>query len=78
MDNKETVLIRYGAMADSLATQLIKQKLKYAKERVAVFQKEIDAINQLRFGSNLLSESMVDKLFNKLHKKILSHLDKNN
>lgn len=70
--------VSYGVLSDSISKQLRAQKLKFDKEKVSVFQKEMDAINQLRFGSRLLTDGMADRLFAKLHKKILAHVAKAN
>jgi hypothetical protein len=79
MGNKKIqVGIRFGILSEKLSTQLKKQKLNFAPERIKVFEKEIDAIHQLRFGTCLLNESMTDRLFVKLNKAILKHLAQNN
>jgi hypothetical protein len=78
MDNNKTIEINFGAMADRLSKQLRVQGLKFDKEKVAVFQKEMDAITLLRFGSYLLTQSMVDKITPKLYKIIVAHVAKEN
>lgn len=70
--------IHFGALADPIAKQLESQGFSFAKERVEIFQKELDAITQLRFGSHLLSDSMVNSLYQKLHKTIVKHVAQNN
>lgn len=70
--------ISYGVLSESLCNQLDKQGLKYDKKKMEYFQKEIEAINTLRFGSGLLTDSMVDKILPKLHKKIMSSVAKSN
>lgn len=74
----QKIELRYGAMADHLAKQIKQQKFKFDKEKVDRFDKEKDAINLLRFGNCLLTESMADKLMNKLHNKVLAHIAKAN
>lgn len=70
----QTVGISYGIMADPLDKQLEKQGLKYDKKKIARFEAEREAVNILRLGSGLLTDSMVDKILPKLHKKIMEHV----
>lgn len=44
------------------------------KKKIDLFEAERGAINTLRFGSGLLTDSMIDKIFPKLHKKIVAHV----
>lgn len=74
----QTVGLSYGVMSDPLNKQLDKQGLKYDKKKISTFEAEREAINTLRFGSNLLTDSMVDKILPKLHKKIMAHVAKSN
>lgn len=78
MGNNKTIGIHFGALADPISKQLDDQGFKYAKERVDIFQMELDAITRLRFGSHLLTDSIADKLYQKLHKTIVNHVAKNN
>ena len=73
MENKN-VGLSYGIMSDPLDKQLDEQGLKYDKKVMKIFEAEREAINTLRFGSNLLTDSMVDKILPKLHKKIIEHV----
>jgi hypothetical protein len=73
MENKN-VGLSYGVLSDSLSKQLDKQGLKYDKKKIELFEREREAINTLRFGSNLLTDSIIDKILPKLHKKIISHV----
>lgn len=73
MENK-SVGVSYGILSDQLSEQLNKQGFKYDNKKIEQFQSEIDAINTLRFGSGLLTDSMVDKMLPKLHKKIVAHV----
>lgn len=66
--------IGFGVMSPPLAEQLTKQGFRFDAEKVKIWQQEIDAINRLRFGSNLLTDSMVDKMLPKLHKIIVKHI----
>ncbi len=75
--NKQ-VVIAYGVISNSLSKQLKNQGFKFNRGKINIFQREINAINQLRFGSCLLTGSMVDKLFQKLHNKIVAHLEEEN
>jgi hypothetical protein len=66
--------LSFGALAEPISKQLKDQGFGYDEKKVAVFEKEIDAINQLRFGSHLLSDGMVDKIIPKLYRKIVQHV----
>ena len=70
--------IHFGAIADPIATQLENQGFKFAKEKVQIFQKELDSITRLRFGSHILTDSMADKCYGKLMKAITKHVNLNN
>lgn len=70
--------LAFGVLSDPISKQLTKQKFKFDPKKVKVFEKEADAVNQLRFGSNLLTDSMVDKIIPKLYKKIVQHVAKEN
>lgn len=66
--------LSYGVLSDPLDKQLDMQALRYDKNKIKQFEAEREAINTLRFGSCLLTDSMVDKILTKLHKKIISHV----
>ena len=72
----QIVGISYGVLSEPLSEQLSKQNLKYNEKKVAYFQKELNSINTLRFGTKLLTDSMVDKILPKLHKAIVAHVAK--
>ena len=76
MDNKE-VGISYGCLSDSIEKQLDKQNLKYNKGDAEFFTTCKDAVNDLRMA-DLLTDSMTDKVTLKLHKRIISHVAKQN
>lgn len=63
---------------ESISKQLDKQGFKYNKKKIQQFEKEREAINTLRFGSGIISDKMVEKIIPKLHKKIVSHVAKEN
>jgi hypothetical protein len=65
--------ISFGALCDPIATQLRKAKYKYCKEDVMRFEKMRDAIHWLSF-SGIITDSMKDKCWQKLFKKIESHV----
>ena len=69
-----SISLAYGVMSDPINVQLDNSKYKYNAKKIAVFEKEREAINRLRFGSGLLTDSMVDKILPKLHKKIVAHV----
>ncbi len=77
MENKN-IGIGFGILAEPLAKQLKKQGFKFNVEKIKYFEREREAINTLRFGSNLLTDSMVDKIIPKLYKKIIAHVAKEN
>lgn len=77
MENK-SIGLSYGVLSDPLSNQLDKQGFKYDKKKMDQFEKELEAVNTLRFGSGLLTDSMVDKIIPKLHKKIIAHVAKAN
>jgi hypothetical protein len=68
----------FGCLSEPIGEQLKAQGFKFDAKKVAVFEKEVDAVNQLRFGSNLLTDSMIDKIIPKLYKKIAQHVAKEN
>lgn len=70
--------LSFGVMSPKISVQLKEQKFYFNKEKIIIFEKEIDAINTLRFGGNLLTDSMVDKIIPKLYKKIVQHVAKEN
>jgi len=58
----QTIGLSYGVLSDPLDKQLDKQGLKYDKKKIEQFEAEREAVNTLRFGSGLLTDSMVDKI----------------
>lgn len=78
MADNSNIGLSYGIMSDKLSKQIKDQGFDFDKSKIEIFQKEVDAINCLRFGSNLLTDSMVDKIIPKLHKKIVSHIASKN
>jgi len=69
--------IGYGILCDPIGKQISKQGYKYNKEKVSYFEKSRNAINHLRF-SDLLNDSMADKILVKLHNKVVAHVAKEN
>lgn len=76
-ENK-SVNIHFGALADSIAVQLRKQKWKFDSEKVRIFQKELDCVIFLRFHDTLLTDSMADHCYQKLHNAIVKHVAQHN
>lgn len=66
--------ISFGALSPKLSAQLRQQNFKFDKEKIKIYEMEIDALTRLRFGSGLLTDSMFDKLIKKLYNKIVSHV----
>lgn len=77
MGNK-TIGIGFGVLSDSISKQLKNQGFDYDKKVVEVFESEMDAINTLRFGNSLLTDSDTDRITKKLYKKIVSHVCRKN
>jgi hypothetical protein len=69
--------IHFGALSDSISKQLEKQGLKFNAKEVDQFQNDLDAIQRLRFRS-ILTDTTSSKCFEKLYKKILTHITKTN
>lgn len=78
MSENKKIGLSFGCLSEPISKQLKIQGFKFNEKNVTVFEKEVDAINQLRFGSNLLTDSMVDKIIPKLYKKIVAHVAKEN
>ncbi len=76
-ENKK-IGLSFGVLSPSLRKQLKEQGFKYDSEIIRNFEQELDAVNRLRFGSGLLTDSMVDKIIPKLYKKIITHVAKKN
>jgi hypothetical protein len=70
--------LSYGVLSDTLSKQLDNQGFKYDAKKIKEFETELEAIHTLRFGSGLLTDSMVDKIIAKLHKKIVAHVARKN
>ncbi len=64
-------------MAEPLATQLQKQTFKFDKKKMDAFEKLKHAILTLLI-SGILPQSAADKCFEKLMKKISTHLNQEN
>lgn len=77
LNDNVTVGIRYGIMSGSIKEQIDAQGHKYDEKQIANLERQKEAIHVLSFGG-LLTDSMRDKLFQKLHKKLMSHLAKMN
>lgn len=70
----QSIRLSYGVLSAKISTQLKNQGFKFDVKKIKKFEREVDAINTLRFNSSLLTDSIADKLFEKLHKKIVSHV----
>ena len=75
---KRQIGLSFGILSDSISKQLTAQKFIFDKKIIKNFEDEVDAINTLRFGSGLLTDSMIDKIISKLYKKIVQHVAKKN
>lgn len=69
--------IRFGALADPLLDQIKSQGLKYNKATVERLQTCMDSLMHLRFN-DLVTDSMHEKIMQKLYKKIVSHIKQQN
>lgn len=70
---KINVGLSYGIISDPLKVQLKKQGVAFDVKKIEQFEEMKDAINTLRWN-DLLSDSVVDKVIGKLHKKIMNHV----
>lgn len=77
MESKQ-VTIGYGVLCEPIAKQLKKQGFKYNHDTIKRYEKELQALNMLRFGSGILTDSMFDKILTRLHKKIIAHVKHTN
>lgn len=77
MEKKE-IGFCYGPLCDPLDKQCEKAGWKFAKERIAQFEKERQAMLTLRFGNRILTDSIYDKLLASLHRKLVSYIAKAN
>ncbi len=77
METKQ-IGLGFGVLSPTISEQLKKQGFKFDKEKIKHFQEEANAINTLRFGSGLLTDSMVNKIVPKLYKKVVAHVAKQN
>lgn len=75
---KKEIGLSFGALSPAISKQLDEQKFKYGKKKIEQFEREIDAIQTLRFGSGLLTDGMYDKIIKKLYGKIVSHVAQQN
>ena len=70
--------LRFGALAPTIEKQLELQHFKFDKKKVAIMVKQIHAINVLRFHNNMITDSVANKLFDKMFKVITKHVNSNN
>jgi len=68
--------IHYGLLADPISEQIKKQGF-ICDEKISKFEKTFDSIQVLRF-SDLLTDSMYDKILTKFHKQLIRHVAKVN
>ncbi len=74
MENETKQLkLGFGALLPKISTQLRKQGFKFDKEKVKLFEKCLDSILYLMFN-DFLSDKEIDKLFDKLRRKIVAHV----
>lgn len=69
--------IHFGALSEPIHKQLKNQGLKFDETQVKNFERQLEAITILRF-SNLLPDSIATKVFDKLYKRIQTHVCKVN
>ncbi len=78
-NNDQFLYLSFGALTESLHTQLDKQGFKYNKQIIDRCQQEREAILLLRIGgNNLLNDSMHEKIVSKLYRCIVTHVCKYN
>ena len=69
--------IRFGALCDTIATQIRKQGLKFEKSTIKEFQKDADAVNRLKWA-DVISDKEASKVLSKIFTKIKSHVSRVN
>lgn len=69
--------IHFGALAEPISEQLKQQGFDFDKEEVADFEDQLRSIIKLYF-SDLLTDTMKNKISDKLYKKILRHVTTKN
>ncbi len=78
MELTKKIGLGFGILCEPISKQLKKQGFKFNSEKIKDFEKQVDAINTLRFGSGVITDSMMDKIGPKLYKKIVDHVAKEN
>lgn len=73
----KTFGIHFGALCEPISKQIEAQGLKYDKRQIAIFEKHVDYITTLRFA-DLLTDSIYDKINQKLFNQIRTHVIKEN
>ena len=68
--------IHYGLLSKPISEQ-IKNQGFICDEKISKFEKTFDSLQVLRF-SDLLTDSMYDKILTKFHKQLIRHVAKVN
>ena len=68
--------IHYGLLADPISEQIKKQGF-ICDEKISKFEKTFDSLQVIRF-SDLLTDTMYNKILTKFHKQLIRHVAKIN
>lgn len=71
-----TIGIHYGLLADPISEQIKKQGF-ICDEKISEFEETFDSLQVLRF-SDLLTDSMYNKILVKFHKQLIRYVAKIN
>ena len=74
---KVVIKLSYSLLEPPLRLQIKKLGLKYDPKEMIYFEKDRKALYRLWY-SNLLTDSMLNTMLPKLHKKVMQHLAKAN
>lgn len=67
--------LEFGCLCPPISEQLDKIGVVYDNDRIADFQKDVDAINHLKMR-HLFPKSQLDTAYDKLAKRVLGHIRK--
>ena len=73
MNRVKEIGIRFGVLSPPIAEQLTEQGFTFDANKIATFEAHRDRLTHLRFA-DLLSDSVYDKVLQKLFAKIKNHV----
>lgn len=74
-DNK--IEIRYGILSDTLMSQIKSQGYKFDTKEIKRLESNRNCISELAW-SGIITQCNAKKLFNKLHERVINHLNTKN